>query len=252
MDIKDLQRHWDEFGNTDPLWAILAWHKKDDPEQQWKLDEFFRLGEEEADALVEYIKSLDAIPSWGRALDFGCGIGRVTQPLCRYYDEVYGVDIAPSMIKLAEEHNSYKGRCRYVLNEKDDLTVFPDNHFDFIYSSIVLQHMEPKYAIAYLKEFMRTLRPNGQLIFQIPSRPNYRKPRRVIKALTPKFIFRAYRKTRDRVNKDEPRMEMYGIKRKKIVELLEANGAKMLDVQQDNSAGEHWISFKYCASKRPA
>ena len=192
MDIKDLQRHWDELGKTDPLWSILAWHKRDDPEQKWKLDEFFRLGVEEADAVVEYIKSLDVDPSWGRALDFGCGIGRVTQPLCRYYDEVCGVDIAPSMLKLAEEHNDYKGRCHYVLNERDDLTIFPNNNFDFIYSSIVLQHMEPQYAIAYLKEFMRTLRSNGLLIFQIPSRPNYRKPRRVIKALTPKFIFRAY------------------------------------------------------------
>jgi SAM-dependent methyltransferase len=245
MDIKDLQRHWDEFGKTDPLWAILAWHKKTDPDQQWQLDEFFRLGEEEADAVVEYIKSLEVTLYWGRALDFGCGIGRVTQPLCRHYEEVVGVDIAPSMLKLAEEHNQYRGRCRY------DLAVFGDNHFDFIYSSIVLQHMEPRYAIAYLKEFIRTLRPDGLLIFQVPSRPNYRKPRRFIKALTPRFIFRAYRKTRDRIDKDQPRMEMYSIKRKKVVQLLESSGAKVIDVQQDSSAGDQWISFKYCAAKRP-
>ena len=251
MDIKDLQKHWDEFGKTDPLWAILAWHKKDDPEQQWKLDEFFRLGGEEADALVEYVKSLDASPSWGRALDFGCGIGRVTQPLCRYYDEVYGVDIAPSMIKLAEENNRHMGKCHYVLNERDDLRAFPDDHFDFIYSSIVLQHMEPQYAKRYLKEFMRALRPNGLLVFQVPSRPSYRKPRMLIKALTPKFIFRAYRKARDTVEKGKPRMEMYGIRRKEVEKLLRANGAEILDVRNDNSAGEHWISFKYCAAKLP-
>jgi ubiquinone/menaquinone biosynthesis C-methylase UbiE len=53
---------------------------------------------------------------------------------------VVGVDIAPSMIELAEEMNRHGGRCRYVLNGEDNLRVFPESFFDLIYSNITLQH----------------------------------------------------------------------------------------------------------------
>ncbi len=48
-----------------------------------------------------------------RALDFGCGVGRLTQALARHFNIVDGVDIAPSMIELANQFNRSGGRCRY-------------------------------------------------------------------------------------------------------------------------------------------
>src|SRR6185436_3396874 len=38
----------------------------------------------------------------------------------------------------------------------------------FIYSRLVLQHMEARYAKAYIAEFMRILAPGGALVFQLP------------------------------------------------------------------------------------
>ncbi len=43
-------------------------------------------------SLWEHLYSLGVTIPHGKALDFGCGVGRVTQALAQYFDEVYGVD----------------------------------------------------------------------------------------------------------------------------------------------------------------
>lgn len=166
MNIKDLQKNWNEFGKTDPLWAILV-----DPTKKgrkWKIKEFFETGNREIDTIMKYIESLDIKISYKKALDFGCGAGRLTQALTNYFDDVHGVDIAPSMIKLANKNNRYNEKCHYHLNEVNNLKLFEDNSFNFIYSNIVLQHMEPEYGKNYIKEFLRVIIPGGLTVFQIP------------------------------------------------------------------------------------
>jgi SAM-dependent methyltransferase len=167
MKLKDLKKNWDEFGKQDPLWSILA-----DPTKKgnkWKIDDFFKTGEEEIESIIQYITSFGVSCSRKKALDFGCGVGRLTQALCQYFDECYGVDIAPSMIERAREYNRYDEKCKYYLNESNDLRVFEDNVFDFIYSKIVFQHMKPEYSKNYIKELLRVLTPGGFLVFQLPS-----------------------------------------------------------------------------------
>lgn len=167
MNIKDLQKNWNEFGKTDPLWAILV-----DPTKKgrkWKIKEFFKTGNREIETIMRYIESLDIKISYKKALDFGCGAGRLTQALTNYFDDVHGVDIAPSMIKLANKNNRYNTKCHYHLNEENNLKLFEDNSFNFIYSNIVLQHMEPEYGKNYIKEFLRVIISGGLIVFQIPS-----------------------------------------------------------------------------------
>lgn len=166
VDLQGLQKNWDEFGKTDPLWAILT-----DPSKKggkWDLEEFLRTGKQEIDLVFEQIDSFKIRVSTKRALDFGCGIGRLTQALSGRFRECWGVDIAPSMIARAKEINAHPERCNYLVNDSNDLTFFASNYFDFIYSRLVLQHMEARYAKAYIAEFMRILAPGGALVFQLP------------------------------------------------------------------------------------
>lgn len=166
MDIKELQRNWELFGKTDPLRAILTGPPTPDG---WNDDDFFRTGRQDIDAAFERLERLGKSPRRGRALDFGCGVGRLTQALCERFDTVVGVDIAPAMIELARRYNRFGDRCQYVVNDRDDLSRFPDGTFDFVYSLIVLQHMKPKYSQRYLKEFLRVAAPGGIIVFQIPA-----------------------------------------------------------------------------------
>ena len=142
MNIKRLRRHWDALGKTDPLWANLT--NDDKRGGKWDADEFFLTGEQEIEEVMDFVGSLSVTFPYGRALDFGCGVGRLTQALAARFDEVWGVDIAPSMIEAANRYNRHPGTCHYYLNDRTDLTRFEDGSFDFIYSNIVLQHMRPR------------------------------------------------------------------------------------------------------------
>ncbi len=101
-----------------------------------------------------------------RALDFGCGVGRVTRELARHFKSVVGVDVAPSMIRKARELSA---DVEYVLNERDDLSFVPSGSVDLVYSVIVLQHIGRPYVDRYLAEFVRVLSPKGLAIFQMPN-----------------------------------------------------------------------------------
>ena len=167
MRLKELQQHWDRFGKTDAMWAIIV-----DPDRsgnRWNAKEFFDSGRVDAQELLDDLAQAGLEVTPGRSLDFGCGLGRVTQALCEHFEECTGVDIAPSMISGASEYNRHGPRCRYLLNETDDLSLFEDGSFDCVYSLLVLQHMDPEHSKRYLSEFIRVLKPGGVAYFQIPA-----------------------------------------------------------------------------------
>jgi SAM-dependent methyltransferase len=189
MDLKELRKNWNRFGEIDPLWAILTEPSRKDG--KWETEEFFRTGRKEVAAILRNVQTLltgfNAAPrselppqfrrlsyrleQKRRALDFGCGVGRLTQALCDYFEECHGVDIASSMIERAKRFNQYGGRCIYHVNDQPDLALFAPKTFDFIYSNIVLQHIEPRFSRLYVAELVRVLAPGGALVFQLPSVP---------------------------------------------------------------------------------
>ena len=164
--LKSLRRSWGHFGARDPFWAALT---TDGKRGRWSAEEFFLSGEQEIASVLERARALGLEAPRRRALDFGCGPGRLTQALALHFEAVDGVDIAPSMIEHARELNRHPDRCRYVLNQADDLRCFADGSFTFIYSVLVLQHMPPELSRGYISEFLRLLAPSGLLVFQVPS-----------------------------------------------------------------------------------
>jgi ubiquinone/menaquinone biosynthesis C-methylase UbiE len=71
------------------------------------------------------------------------------------------------MVKLARELNDDRQNCRFVVNAAPDLKQFDSGSFDFVYSSLVLQHMPSQEMVeAYVGEFLRVLRPGGLAVFQ--------------------------------------------------------------------------------------
>jgi len=265
MDLKELQSNWNTFGRKDPLWAIMTWPDKKG--NQWQLREFFELGEKEIKGVLDHLKLLGVSVQGGRALDFGCGVGRLTQALAQHFDEAIGVDIAPSMINLANQYNRHGSRCRYCLNEVDNLGLFPSEKFDFIYTNIVLQHMVSVYSKSYIREFVRVLKPRGVLVFQLPSeRTETGKLRtqdslpaetlsssdtsmglkQTVKQYLPASLLNWYVNLR---YPKEPVMEMHCVERREVEQLLAESGAQVLHVVEDNSSGPGFRSFRYTVTK---
>ena len=253
MDIRDVQKSWDHFGTVDPMWAVLTYANK--MGNQWEPEEFFATGKTMIDLVMKHLDNLGASPSKGNALDFGCGVGRLTQALTSYFENVDGVDIAPSMIEQAKTYNQTPERCHYHLNFSEDLSLFQDATFDFALTLITLQHVETRYSRQYLKEFLRVLKPGGILLFQIPSEPTRNsRIRRFVKGCVPGWVLNQYRR-RSYGDRHEERMsfqasmEMYGIPRSEVMALMEENGGETLSARPDELAG-NWISYTYCVRKR--
>lgn len=250
MTLRRTIRAWDILGETEPLWAIL--NDKNKTEGGWDLDDFFRTGEDEIARALSYLSSRGIILRSGSALDFGCGAGRLTRALGRRFERAVGLDAAPSMIALARNLNREESRCRFLLVQTGDLASLPDNSFDAIYSSITLQHMEPRYARRYIREFFRVLSPEGIMIFQIPSRraggavAGPSRARQIIRSLVPSRLLSWYHRARYGKNAF---IEMYGIPRREIAKLLVSCGAEIIGVEENRDAGDDWESFRYYARK---
>ena len=216
MHLTTLKKHWTEFGKQDPLWAILTHESKKGG--KWDVDEFFGLGRRDVDAWLG--AALVANPNLrrGRALDFGCGVGRLTQSLAEHFETVTGVDVASTMIAEATKHNRHGDQCSYYVYDRPDLRQFSDEEFDFIFTLIVLQHMAPHYAKGYLKEFLRLLKPGGVALFQLPE-----------VSLTPESSV---------LPEDSgPIMDMFGIPPLEVIEFIENNGGRILTVHYNRSSG---------------
>ena len=235
MNLRELQENWDNMGRRAPLTAVLT------TKMSWSEEDFFETGKKEIQELINDMESLDQSFPRRRALDFGCGVGRLTQSLADHYEEPGDVPRSWKLIELAEKMNRHGARCRYVLNESDDLQRFGCDHFDLIYSNITLQHMEPRYAFRYIKEFLRVLSRDGLLVFHMPSERTGRNtldylPRRASAFLQRLILGGA--------------MEMYGAPRNVLTEFIENLGGEVRLIKQSGGAGPSWETYEYFVAKR--
>ncbi|WP_338669880.1 class I SAM-dependent methyltransferase [Pseudodesulfovibrio methanolicus] len=167
MYLQELQRNWNTFGREDPLWAVAS--SPDKVNNAWDVQEFFETGAGHVNHIAAWMKANGLPEGRTSALDFGCGVGRLTQALCDHFKTCVGVDIAPSMLAKAREFNQFGMHCIYRLNETDDLSLFRDGSFDMVLTAHVLQHIRPHVGVRYIAEFIRVLKPGGLAVFHCPS-----------------------------------------------------------------------------------
>lgn len=110
-----------------------------------------------------------------KALDLGCGTGRNIMNLLKktaHWSRVDGVDISKNnidhVLARLKEEKWPKDKCNLYVSNGVDLSGIEDNTYDFIMSTIVLQHIavhEIRYNL--LKEVYRVLKPGGMISFQM-------------------------------------------------------------------------------------
>jgi SAM-dependent methyltransferase len=258
--LEELAKNWEGFAQTDPLWSICT-----DPQKRgnkWDEEEFFETGRKEIDKVLSYVQSLGLhLDLTAPALDFGCGVGRLTRALTQHFTECWGVDISPTMIELAKDFHKRNPRCHFCINQTANLQKFSDAYFGFVYTSIVLQHIARRYAESYIKELIRVLKPGGIFIFQIVDRY----PCGIMRALRARARVRSRLKALLKRDETSFHMEMHSIKEELIRELLSGGNVQIADVRLTNSLepsfnGElryldqelqdNWyISKQYCVMK---
>ncbi|MEO7648497.1 MAG: class I SAM-dependent methyltransferase [Gemmatimonadaceae bacterium] len=244
MEIHKLQKQWEKFGKDDPMRAVITDLAEGD--HSWDPADFFQTGRDDIDRVMQMLAARGIAFERGRALDFGCGVGRLTQALARHFDEAVGVDISEPMLAAASLHNASPGRVRFIKNVATDLSVFPDRSFDFIFTHIVLQHLEPRLALGYVTEFLRVAKPGGLVVFQIPTRRIRRHLRYAVIRRLP-WVARAYRRLRWGLAL--PALEMHVVPHETIAGLVREHGGEILTVEPDGAAGANFGSSVYVIRK---
>lgn len=165
--LRSQERDWNELASVDALWAVLS--EADRQYGRWDVEEFFATGEREIQGVMAAAASLKLPRDRERALDFGCGVGRLTRALSHRFTTCVGVDIAPEMLAQARRLNADLPNCEFVHNTSENLWLFPSESFDFVYSSKVLQHLSGRsFVLAYIAEFLRVVNRDGLVVFQLP------------------------------------------------------------------------------------
>jgi len=165
------REQWERLGEIDPYWAVLA--NPDKIGNLWKAEEFFITGEQEIGHFLSKSNTYGFEITFDTALDFGCGVGRLSRALAKRFRKVTAVDISSSMLKEARNANNHIENIEFLHCTSEGLPLIPDCSIDFLYSNLVLQHMPRNRQVITIKEFCRVLRPGGVLIFQTPSSYNF-------------------------------------------------------------------------------
>jgi ubiquinone/menaquinone biosynthesis C-methylase UbiE len=97
-----------------------------------------------------------------RALEIGCGPGRLMKPLSRHFGEIHGVDVSDEMIRLARERLADTPHAHFHATDGASLGQFADESFEFVYSYAVFQHIPSRdVVLEYMREIRRVLKPGG-------------------------------------------------------------------------------------------
>ncbi len=166
MDAANLMRQdWDERARKDAFHYIASWRK------DWSPESFFQSGEEDYQRLVAPVfDRFHWNPEGKSMLELGCGAGRMTRSFSQRFSQVYAFDISAEMLRHARVLDPEAANVNWTLGNGTDLAGLAGETVDFAFSYIVLQHLpEPAFALRYIREMLRVLKPGGIFLFQFNS-----------------------------------------------------------------------------------
>lgn len=242
--FETVRRDWIRLAERDPLWAVYV--APGTRGGRWDVERFFALGRADVATAMAWLDRLGLPNRFDRALDFGCGVGRLSQALAEHAGMVVGVDVARPMIDLARRLDR-GGRCEFVLNEEEDLRGFESASFDLVYSELVLQHLPARAIEVYLAEFLRVLRPGGVAVLQCTSRPLWT-VKGVIWRLTPGWLVRLGQRV---VLRYPAPMRMTAMRPDRVRAVIEAHGGVVIDSKSEDDRAAHWRSTRYVIRAKP-
>jgi SAM-dependent methyltransferase len=121
-------------------------------------------------ATSEIVSVLDAWGSLGshkRALDIGCGIGRLEEALAPKLAEIHAVDVSEAMISVARRRSDGLRNVSFSTCTGMDLGGFDDESFDLVFAVDSFPYLvQSGMALVrtHFAEAARVLRANGELV----------------------------------------------------------------------------------------
>jgi SAM-dependent methyltransferase len=148
---------WDRRARSDAPYYVALGHRG----QSWP--DFLSGADDLVRGLEQELSRIrNAAGELPRALEIGCGPGRLMLPLSRHFSEIHGVDVSAEMVRLARQNLAGIAHAHVHTVDGTNLAQFADESVDFVYSYAVFQHIPSREVVLnYLQETRRVLKTGG-------------------------------------------------------------------------------------------
>jgi len=168
MPAQNTDKSWEKLGQQNPFYWVTTMDEYID--EKWNEETqaiFFDDSSKYVYNILKIInKHIDPEFKPISALDFGCGVGRVSIPLSKSCKNVVGADVSSSMLEAAEKLCKQQNIDNIELIKSDDNLSEITGTFNFVHSIYVFQHIPFKRGKKILKKILSSLEPDGVGVFQ--------------------------------------------------------------------------------------
>jgi len=156
--LRDTSHDWKGIA-AEPFYGVLShpeWYRENlTPD---KLDQFWESGRAAVRQILVNHKDRFGEFQPKSAIDYGCGVGRLTRAIAEQVDRAIGIDVAQGMIDEAAIWSDPDIEYRLDI---------PDEKVDWINSIIVFQHIHPEIGFRLLRDLLDRLNPGGGISIQL-------------------------------------------------------------------------------------
>ena len=214
-----VRKQWSALGEFEPYWSVLTQNKYKAGEIAANKNEFHETGRQTAELIDEFTKRsrLD-LPRRGICLELGCGVGRVTRYLSERFDKIIAVDVSSGNLQIARQYMAEEkvGNVEFIqvksISDFDEL-----QGFDFLFSTIVLQHNPPPIQKVILDKLLKAVAVGGGCLFQVPTE-------------LPGYSFQANKY----LSSAPPDLEMHSLPMPIVLQLLQKHKLTIREVRPDS------------------
>jgi trans-aconitate methyltransferase len=166
--MENTDAHWKRWGIADPYRGVLFDDKYKRSSLADNLNDFFQTGQAYINALMQRLDILYPELPRHTAVDFGCGVARLSMPLAKRFQTVIGVDISSAMLNESRKNCLAFGisNAQFVLS--DDLLSRVPFGVQLVHSYIVFQHIPVKRGLLIAKQLVDRLAIGGACALHVP------------------------------------------------------------------------------------
>ncbi len=177
-------RSWERHGRSQAYYGVLSSDKfRTENLNEALIDEFMQSGSGHLEEVLSFAEAGFGPVARNKALDFGCGVGRVLLPLARQFSQASGIDISASMLVETRRNAEQAGFHNIALVHRVEELDATGPGFDFIHSVIVFQHIPVAQGEKIIAALLRRLAPGGVAALHINLRTHQSRWRRSGSAL---------------------------------------------------------------------
>jgi 2-polyprenyl-3-methyl-5-hydroxy-6-metoxy-1,4-benzoquinol methylase len=211
---------WRELGQAEPHWSVITDPSFLSQSIAENEDELYASEQYQIEFVMASLRRNDcALPEQATALDFGCGVGRLSLALAPSVGRVIGVDISEPHLEHARRRQARQGIGNLefwsIGPNLADVDALPKA--DLIISFLVLQHNPPPIMATLLAALLAHLNPGGLATFQIP-------------VYSRGYMFSAAHYLAAPRNTD---MEMHVLPQRKAHAIIREAGCEVVEIRED-------------------